>query len=232
MFLTLLYGLTRSLIELKQEGIIHRDIKPQNILLTEDGAPKLFDFGLAIVTEASDYKLTEDNRRLLRVLDSDFLRISTECELVNKRLKSLYERKVNMAEFDEGEMNRINNKIRMLEATLQELFGREQARAFELQHLCRPVTAEESVSKAFAGSLYYAAPEQFKSEMVLTTQCDVYQLGAALFTVLTGEKVVSAKSLHKLVELILYGKKPRLVEHLPNTKLVVALSELLEAHDD
>lgn len=46
-------GICEGLAQFHVQGIIHRDIKAENILLTQDGRPKVMDFGIAHVPEAA-----------------------------------------------------------------------------------------------------------------------------------------------------------------------------------
>jgi formylglycine-generating enzyme required for sulfatase activity/tRNA A-37 threonylcarbamoyl transferase component Bud32 len=56
--------LARTMHSAHQQGIVHRDLKPGNVLLTEDGVPKITDFGLAKRLQAG-HSLTQTGHNVM-----------------------------------------------------------------------------------------------------------------------------------------------------------------------
>jgi len=56
--LTLFRQICEAVNYAHQRGVIHRDLKPSNILITEDGQPKILDFGLARITDTDTEALS------------------------------------------------------------------------------------------------------------------------------------------------------------------------------
>ena len=52
--------LTEALEHAHQAGVIHRDLKPRNVLIAPDGSPKITDFGLARITDEAALSQTGD----------------------------------------------------------------------------------------------------------------------------------------------------------------------------
>jgi serine/threonine-protein kinase len=60
--LELTISLSNALFHAHCRGVIHRDLKPTNVLLAEDGTPRLTDFGVAYVADST--RLTQTGARV------------------------------------------------------------------------------------------------------------------------------------------------------------------------
>ena len=57
-------GVSRGILEAHRRGIVHRDVKPENLFITRDGRIKVLGFALAMHYSISLSRLAEQTKRL------------------------------------------------------------------------------------------------------------------------------------------------------------------------
>ncbi len=188
-------GVARGLHHSHRLGILHRDLKPQNILIGTDGTPRITDFGLAKFTITSESRERLRSASILPGIHGSLMELERFVSQDNLQERVEEAAKRAFAECDPEYAKTFSvDAVREFVAGAVRDANSQDTRCFD----GKP-TAEGDI----LGTPSYMAPEQTLGDTAsYGPHTDIYSLGVVLYELLCGQLPHSGNSVAELFEQI------------------------------
>lgn len=201
-------GVALGLHHAHRLGILHRDLKPQNILLSIDGVPRITDFGLARFTLSAQSRARLRQDSILPGIHGSLMELDRFMAdgICDQRIAE--SARLAMDECDPQYAETVT-----MDAVQQ--FVTDTVRQAASQD-ARFLSESPTQSGDLLGTPAYMAPEQTTGDQsALGPRTDVYALGIVLYQMLSGKLPFQEKSVSQLFDKIQRCPPPPLCRDVP-----------------